>query len=346
MMDSKEKTSKSFAKGSRLWAVVGLVVIVLLLFVFRSGTTEVPAASDADSTEMASQGKPTAMPSQSTSTQGRDSWLKRVKRQRTPTEKEAIAKKSEEVFERYLEVGMDIHKKEYEAALEKLVEFYTWTFENDFSSSKGVRSSFGLSEWKELVEAYPPAADKLQEMTDSLEEVMRTEEFADVKLDKATLEEIPPERRDSYIAQALMKEICNFNSVLKTPERGVALLAELLQNEPEVALASWRGAEDVLYETQSYDLLQAFIPDLEAEVAIELGSVQRVLSIPRPQVPGLSQQDMERMKRDSDRSFIQRKIGRILDFGIATGQTELVQELAGRVTEAFPVAEDLFETYR
>ena len=50
---------------------------------------------------------------------------------------------------------------------EKLVEYYTWTFENDFAASAGVRSSFALSHWKSLVAAYPPAADKLREMADT-----------------------------------------------------------------------------------------------------------------------------------------------------------------------------------
>ena len=332
-----ENDSKSF---SYYWLLIALGIIAIVLLLFRSGrkdATNEPSVSEGKSAEVSVPSKPVA---------ARGGWLRRAKRTRTPEEKDEIAMKKKEVFAREMQVGEDIINQDYQAALEKLVEYYTWTFENDFAASAGVRSSFALSHWKSLVAAYPPAADKLREMAELLEDTMRTEEFSDVKIDKNYRSELPPEQREDFIARALMREICNFNSVLGTPERGVGLLADLLRNEPDVAQASWRGAEDILYETRSYKLLQEFIPDINAEYDSVQKQVQNVLSKRPPRSPVMSKEQYEELQRSGARSFIESRIGRLLDFGAGTDQANLVQELARRAIDDFPVASDIFEKYQ
>ena len=322
-----------------LWLLIALASIAIFLYVFLSDKnadkTESPVRSE-KAWQVATPSKP-VLP---------DGWLKRTKRVKTPEEQDEITMKKKEVFARALEVGKDIVNQDYESALEKLVEYYTWTFENDFVASAGVRSSFLLENWKKLIAVYPPAEDKLREMADHLEETMRTEEFADVNFGKEAFAELPPEQRDDFIALCLMREICNFNSVLGTLERGVDLLADLLSNEPDVAQACWRGAEDVLFETKSYELLNTFIPDLNAEYDRALKQVQDVLSERPPQPTGMSKEQYEEIQNVASRHFIERHIGRLFEFGLGTEQEELVQELASRARDEFPFAADIFEKYQ
>ena len=329
------------------WLLIVLGGIAIFLLVFHSGkqdTREESPTSPETPAEISSQSKPAS---------ARGGWLKHAKRKRTTEEQDEITRMKKEVFAREMEVGKDIINQDYQTALEKLVEYYTWTFENDFAASAGVRSSFALSHWKSLIEAYPPAADKLREMADQLEDTMRTEEFADVKIDKNYRADLPPEQRDDFIARALMREISNFNSVLGTPERGIGLLTDLLRNEPDVAQASWRGAEDILYETRSYELLREFIPDINAEyenVRRQVQNVQRqvqnVQSSRLPKSPGITKEQFEEIQRSSTRRFIESRIGRLFDFGVGTDQTNLVQELARRAMDDFPGASDIFERFQ
>ena len=329
---------------SRRLPYFGLLIVLggiaIFLLVFHSGKQDTRGeapASPASPAEISSQSRPAS---------ARGGWLKRAKRKRTAEEQDEITRMKKEVFAREMEVGKDIINQDYQTALEKLVEYYTWTFENDFAASAGVRSSFALSHWKSLIAAYPPAADKLREMAEQLEETMRTEEFADVKIDKNYRSDLPPEQRDDFIARALMREICNFNSVLGTPERGIGLLMDLLQNEPYVAQASWRGAEDILYETRSYELLREFIPDINAEYENVQRQVQNILSSRPPQSPGISKEEFEEIQRSSTRRFIESRIGRLLDFGVGTDQADLVKVLARRTMDDFPVASDIFERFQ
>ena len=322
------------------WLLIVLGSIAIFLLVFHSGK------QDAREESPASPETPAEISSQSKPASAHGGWLKRAKRKRTTEEQDEITRKKKEVFAREMEVGKDIINQDYQTALEKLVEYYTWTFENDFAASTGVRSSFALSHWKSLIAAYPPAADKLREMADLLEDTMRTEEFADVKIDKNYRSDLPPEQRDDFIAQALMREISNFNSVLGTPERGIGLLTALLQNEPDVAQASWRGAEDILYETKSYELLCEFIPDLDAEYENVRRRVQNVLSSPPPQSPGITEEQFEEIQRNSTRRFIESRIGRLFDFGVGTDQANLVKELARQAMDDFPFASEIFERFQ
>ena len=245
---------------------------------------------------------------------------------------------SEDVSKRYREVRWDIFEGDYEIALEKLVEYYTWTLENDYGASAGVRSSFGLDRWKELVSAYPPAAEKLREMRDHLEELMRTTPMSEVPFDRNDdfFEMLPPEKQDGYIGRAYLQEICNYNEVLGTPQNGVDFLMELAKDDTDLAIASWRGAENVLYATKFYDLLSVFIPNIEAEYERNMKVVRSVIA---------SREEELRNNDHLTQELLRRNVSRLLDFGAATGQTELVQELARKTVEEFPVTEGLFNRY-
>ena len=124
------------------------------------------------------------------------------------------------------------------------------------------------------------------------------------------------------------------------------MLTDLLQNEPDVAQASWRGAEDILYETKSYELLSEFIPDINAEYENVQRQVQSVLSSPPPQTPGITKEQFEEIQRSSTRRFVESRIGRLFDFGVGTDQANLVKDLARRAMDDFPVASDIFERFQ
>ena len=264
-----------------------------------------------------------------------------------------IKKKGRELFAKFQSVRVDIANQDYQTALEKLVEYYNWTRENEYAPSAGVRGSFGLNDWRQLVAAYPAAADKLREMADDLEETMRTVPMSEAAFDpRAVFSEFPQEVRDAFVAQALMSDLCNFNDVLGTPERSMDLLTDLAKEKPELVLSCWRGAEDMLYEAKAYDILQVCIPDLKAEHERLVGVLQRIAdhSLQVMQEKFKDDPAMQEMNRKASQSsldkFAAQKIGRLLEFGAATGQAELVSELAALSAEEFPGAADLFEKYQ
>ena len=319
------------------WCVIAVVVILCLvwLFAFRSR----PIPEETHQTEYTAEGVDSSGNKSNPS-----GGLQRTRPAKKPQAEDELARKSKEIFQCSLEVGMDIHNQRYQDALEKLVEYYTWTFEHDFASSAGVRASFALEHWRNLVAVYPPAADKLREMADQLEESLRTKPLSEIPFDRNSIpEDKTSEEQDAFLATAMLRDICGFNDVLGTKERTLELLTDLSKDEPELALSCWRGAEDTLYDEKAYDLLQVFIPDFNAEYDRWLNTALFVLSNPPPKHPTLSDEEYESIQKTSTRNFLSRRIGRLLDFGVATGQTELVAELAKRTAEEFPVAADLFE---
>ena len=326
------------------WCVIAVVVILCLVWLFAFRSRPIPEGYHL-----------TEYTAESVDPSGNKSnpsgGLQRTRPAKKPQSEDEIARKSEEIFQREMEVHKDIQNQKYLDALEKLVEYYTWTFEHDYESSKGVRGSFALTEWRNLVNVYPPAADKLRELAAQLEDALRTIPISKILFDqKSFREDMTQEEREAYVAWAMLREVCNFNDVLGTKERTLELLTDLSKDEPELALSCWRGAEDTLYDEKAYDLLQVFIPDLNAEYEREMNRQRYVLSrlaqIPMPAgAPPISEERQTERRRTTTRRALQEHIGRLLDFGVATGQTEVVSELAKRTAEEFPDTADLFEKY-
>ena len=246
----------------------------------------------------------------------------------------------------------DFVHQDYPAALEKLVEYYTWTFEHDYNPSVGVRMTFGLNFWKELIEAYPSAQEKLREMADTLEEQLCSKNFSDIPFDySAKMLQSSEEAKDWLVANAMMGDFCGFNKVLGTPERAVEVLRAMHQNNAELAGHCWRNAEDVLFLTESYDLIQQFIPDLNAEFD---SLIQRFTSMekleaqfqPQPSDPldeeAAAKQDA---RRNAFLEFVETRLGRLLDFGFATGQDETVCKLVELAVKEFPEDAPFYEKY-
>lgn len=340
-----QETSKSWRRGGVAFLV--LLVAACVVGFWQFGRKDIPEASGEENSSSA-----VAMGGSETTAGGH---LQRSPRhpKAEPSEVDEIKQKGRELFARYQTVGTDIAKQDYQTALEKLVEYYTWTMENDYAPSAGVRSSFGLSEWRKLIAAYPPAADKLREMADNLEETMRTVPMSEVPFDpRAVFSEFPQKVRDSFVASALLREICNFNDVLGTNERSMDLLMDLAKEEPELVMSCWRGAEDMLYNAKAYDILQVCIPDLKAEHERMMENLQRVSDRALQTMleqhkgnPAMQEADRQ-ASQSSQGKFVAERVGRLLDFGVATGQTELVSELAAKTIEAFPGTEEKLSQYQ
>lgn len=337
---------------SRRFGVLTILLLVVagVIFLWRIGRKGAAGTAGGEVSEAA---VPAVAPESSAATA--DGHLQRSAPtpKAAPLESDEIKKKSGELFARFLEVGKTIQNGDYQTALETLVEYYAWTRENDYAPSAGVRASFGLSDWRQLIAAYPPAADKLREMADDLEETMRTVPMAEVAFDpRAVFSEFPQEVRDSFVAQALMRDLCNFNDVLGTPERSMDLLVDLAKEEPELVISCWRGAEDMLYEAKAYDVLQVCIPDLQAEHERVVDTLQRVAdhSLQMMQEKFKDNPAMQEMNRKASQAslekFAAQRIGRLLEFGVATGQAELVSELAAQTIERFPGTAEKLEKYQ
>ncbi|MBP5300113.1 MAG: hypothetical protein J6Y80_01785 [Victivallales bacterium] len=328
---------------------IPIIIVLCLLWLFAFRPNPLP-----EETRVTEHGAESIDPSGNVS-KSADSHLQRTspRPKPKPEEVDEIKKKGRELFAKYQSVRMDIANQDYQTALEKLEEYYNWTRENDYAPSAGVRASFGLSYWRQLVAAYPPAADKLREMADDLEETMRTVPMSEVAFDpRAVFSEFPQEVRDAFVAQALMSDLCNFNDVLGTPERSMNLLMDLAKDDPELVMSCWRGAEDMLYDAKAYDILQVCIPDLKAEHERLLGIIQRTAdhSLQVMQEKFKDDPAMQEMNRKASQAaqdkFAAQNIGRLLEFGAATGQAELVSELAALSAEKFPGAADLFQKYQ
>ena len=322
------------------------VIILAWIFLHRK-----PHSLSDTNTEPASEEVAPSSPANATPPQGGP--LQRsasYKNTATQDEKATLAAQKQRLAR---QAHTDIVHQDYPAALEKLVEYYTWTFEHDFTPSAGLRITFGLQFWEELIEAYPPAGEKLREMADTLEQQLRSKNLSEIPFDYSAWKMMgfPEETKDWFVANALMGDLCGFNKVLGTPERAVEVLRTMEQDNAELAGHCWRNAQDVLFLTESYDLLQQFIPDLSAEFDSLVQRMRLMLqqeSTRRPQPPGdlddetAAKQDLA---RNSFLEFAEIQVGRLLDFGLATGQIETVRRLAEEAVKEYPEDAPFYEKY-
>lgn len=148
-----------------------------------------------------------------------------------------------EDMQKYLQDTVIITKKgKYKEALERHVWFHDNALEHA-PSMTGVRLSFALSYWTDLGAKYPPALEKLNEIRNQKEQVLR--------LGKGGFD--------------LFHDVTSINRVLNEDERSIKLFKEIEKETPERIEQLWIVVKDIAFQQKDHKLLNRHIKDTEQE---------------------------------------------------------------------------------
>lgn len=148
-----------------------------------------------------------------------------------------------EDMQKYLRETVRITKEgNYEEALEKHVWFHDHALEHQ-SSMTGVRLSFALSYWTDLGEKYPPALEKLKEIRDAKEDL--------IKQGEGSFE--------------LFHDVSSINRELGEEERSLDLFKAVEATESEQTNRLWIIIKDTAFKYKDYELVNRYIEDVGQE---------------------------------------------------------------------------------
>jgi hypothetical protein len=140
-----------------------------------------------------------------------------------------------------------VKQGKYQEALERHIWFHEHALEYD-KAMLGVRTSFALSDWKNLGKVYPPALDSLKKTRDRKMEKILTDQYASIQ----------SSANDQHIGM-LFQDMTSINRVLEEDSITVQFFQSLILLNPETAGKCWIYAKEALFNEKRFDILNIYI---------------------------------------------------------------------------------------
>jgi hypothetical protein len=216
-----------------------------------------------------------------------------------------------EDMQKYLQETVRIAKEgNYEEALERHVWFHDHALEHQ-PSMMGVRLSFALSYWTDLGNKYPPALEKLKEIRDAKEGL--------IKQGKGSFE--------------LFHDVTSINRELGEEERSLDLFKIVEGTDSEQTDRLWIVIKDTAFKYKDYELVNRYIGDIEQEYRSTYSDYLRDFGMFK---------DTDHIKWVKDR--FRAEAGQLIELSKINGDEETASRIKDRVSKVLQSKDVLGET--